>query len=67
MGEQGPHIFLLGLLFADKAFKAPNLTSPEQLNMLDIGRGRNQLPLGEGPARRAAPALRTLTMAEDHR
>lgn len=40
---------VLGLLFADKGFQAPNLTSPEQLSKLDIGRGRNQLPLSLDP------------------
>lgn len=44
-----PHVFLLSLLFADKAFKAPSLTSPDKLNKLDIGQGRNQLPLPLNP------------------
>ena len=40
-----PHAFLLGLIFADRAFKAPNLTSPEQLAKLYVEPGRNELPL----------------------
>lgn len=40
-----PHIFLLGLLFADQAFAAYNLTSPEELSKLYIEPGRNELPL----------------------
>ncbi|CAN9242336.1 unnamed protein product [Alternaria alternata] len=40
-----PHVFLLGLLFYDRAFAAYNLTSPEELSRLTIPRGRNELPL----------------------
>ena len=40
-----PHAFLLGLIFADQAFKAPNLTSPEQLGRLYVEPGRNELRL----------------------
>lgn len=40
-----PHVFLLGVLFYDKAFAAYNLTSPEELSRLDIPPGRNELPL----------------------
>ncbi|OCK91144.1 uncharacterized protein K441DRAFT_576326, partial [Cenococcum geophilum 1.58] len=40
-----PYIFLLGLLFTDKAFTAPNLISAEQLNKLYIKPRRNKLPL----------------------
>ena len=40
-----PHAFLLGLIFADRAFKAPNLTSPKQLAKLYVEPGRNELPL----------------------
>ncbi|XTI95812.1 hypothetical protein V2W45_1474722 [Cenococcum geophilum] len=40
-----PYVFLLGLLFANKAFKAPNLTSAEQLSKLYIKPRRNKLPL----------------------
>jgi Protein of unknown function (DUF3435) len=31
-----PHVFLLGLIFADKAFAAPNLITAKQLSRLDI-------------------------------
>ncbi|KAI9761204.1 MAG: hypothetical protein M1840_002004 [Geoglossum simile] len=34
-----PHVFLLGLIFADRAFVAPNLTSANQLSRLDIRPG----------------------------
>ncbi|XTI82884.1 hypothetical protein V2W45_1464289 [Cenococcum geophilum] len=40
-----PYVFLLGLLFTDKAFTAPNLTSVEQLSKLYIKPRRNKLPL----------------------
>ena len=40
-----PHIILLGLILADGAFAAPNLTCAEQLSKLDIRPGYNQLPL----------------------
>jgi hypothetical protein len=40
-----PHVFLLGLLFYDRAFAAYNLTSPEELSRLAIPLGRNELPL----------------------
>ena len=32
-------------MFADRAFEAPNLTSPEQLGRLEVEPGRNELPL----------------------
>ncbi|KAF1936514.1 hypothetical protein EJ02DRAFT_83065 [Clathrospora elynae] len=40
-----PHVFLLGLLFCNRAFAAYNLTSPEELSRLTILSGRNKLPL----------------------
>ncbi|OCK98031.1 uncharacterized protein K441DRAFT_546040, partial [Cenococcum geophilum 1.58] len=40
-----PYVFLLGLLFANKAFTAPNLTSVKQLSKLYIKPRRNKLPL----------------------
>jgi hypothetical protein len=40
-----PHVFLLGLIFADQAFAASRLISPEQLSRLTIPLGRNELPL----------------------
>ncbi|KAH8807062.1 C2H2 finger domain protein [Xylogone sp. PMI_703] len=44
-----PHIFLLGILFRHKAFRARNLTSSHQLKTLDIHPGEleMQLPLRE--------------------
>ncbi|KAK3081938.1 hypothetical protein LTS18_011177, partial [Coniosporium uncinatum] len=44
-----PHVFLLGLIFADGAFLAPNPTSPDQLSKLDIPPGCNALPLPLDP------------------
>ncbi len=40
-----PHVFLLGLIFADRAFLAPNLTSPKQHSKLNIEPRCNALPL----------------------
>jgi hypothetical protein len=40
-----PHIFLIGILFRHQAFRAQNLTSPRQLNKLDIHPGENELPI----------------------
>lgn len=40
-----PHVFLLGILFRHKAFRAQGLTSPEQLHKLDIHPGERELPL----------------------
>lgn len=40
-----PHVFLLGLIFADDAFEAPSLQRADQLGKLDIGPGQNQLIL----------------------
>jgi hypothetical protein len=40
-----PHVFLLGLLFCDRAFAAYNLVSAEELSKLTIPTGRNELPL----------------------
>ena len=39
------HVFLLRLLFCDRAFTAYNLTSLEELSRLTIPLGRNQLLL----------------------
>ncbi|KAJ8110847.1 hypothetical protein OPT61_g6412 [Boeremia exigua] len=39
-----PHVFLLGLMFADKVFSIPNLT-PERLYKLDIRPGCNSLEI----------------------
>lgn len=40
-----PHIFLLGILFRHRAFRAPSLTSPQQLDGLDIHPSERELPL----------------------
>ena len=40
-----PHITLLALFFADQAFAAPSLTSPEHLYRLCVDTGQKQLPL----------------------
>ncbi len=40
-----PHITMLALLFADQAFAASSLTSPEHLFRLRIAPGQKQLPL----------------------
>jgi len=40
-----PHVTLLGLLFADEAFLAPNLISAKKIGGLDIRPGYKQLPL----------------------
>jgi hypothetical protein len=53
-----PHVFLLGLLFCDRAFAAYNLTSPEELSRLTIPLGRNQLPLRLNPMLDNIPVFR---------
>ncbi|TVY31731.1 hypothetical protein LSUB1_G007777 [Lachnellula subtilissima] len=53
-----PHVFLLGLIFADNAFLAPNLTSAEQLSKLDIRPGTNQLALPLKPSMANIPLFR---------
>ncbi|EFY90641.1 hypothetical protein J3458_013381 [Metarhizium acridum] len=40
-----PHAFLLGILFRHQAFRACQLTSPRQLDELDIHPGERELPL----------------------
>jgi hypothetical protein len=59
-----PHVFLLGLLFCDRAFAAYNLTFPEELSRLTIPLGCNQLPLRLNPMLDNIPmfqkAVRTL-------
>lgn len=44
-----PHVFLLGILFRHRAFRAPSLTSPHHLDNLDIHPGELEmlLPLRE--------------------
>ncbi|EJP61692.1 C2H2 finger domain protein, putative [Beauveria bassiana ARSEF 2860] len=39
------HVFLLGLIFHHRAFRAPDLTSPEQLDLLEIHPGERELSL----------------------
>lgn len=53
-----PHVFLLGLLFCDRAFAAYNLTSPEELSRLTIPQGRNELSLGLNPMLDDIPVFR---------
>ncbi|KAK4148490.1 C2H2 finger domain protein [Chaetomidium leptoderma] len=40
-----PHVFFLGILFANEAFEASGLTSPEHLRVLDIHPEEQELPL----------------------
>ncbi|KAG7073817.1 C2H2 finger domain-containing protein [Colletotrichum scovillei] len=40
-----PHVFLLGIIFRHRAFRAPSLTSPHHLQSLDIHPGEKELPL----------------------
>lgn len=53
-----PHVFLLGLILADSAFAAPNLTSAEQLRKLDIRPGTNQLAIPLDPSKANIPIFR---------
>jgi hypothetical protein len=53
-----PHVFLLGLIFADNAFLAPTLTSAEQLSRLDIRPGTNQLEIPLKPSMSNIPIFR---------
>ncbi|KAF2818073.1 hypothetical protein CC86DRAFT_337582 [Ophiobolus disseminans] len=53
-----PHVFLLGMLFCDRAFAAYNLTSPEELSRLTIPPGRNELPLRLNPTLDNVPVFR---------
>ena len=39
------HVFLIGILFRHQVFRAKTLTSPRQLNELDIHPGENELPI----------------------
>ncbi|KAI9764678.1 MAG: hypothetical protein M1839_005790 [Geoglossum umbratile] len=52
------HVFLLGLIFADRAFAAPNLMSAEQLSRLDIRPGYQQLELLLKPSMLDVPVFR---------
>jgi hypothetical protein len=53
-----PHVLLLGLIFADEAFAAPNLATAEQLSGLDIRPGYEQLPLLLKPSMANIPVFR---------
>jgi hypothetical protein len=53
-----PHVFLLGLIFADGAFAAPNLRSASQLSGLDIRPGYQQLELLFKPSMLDVPIFR---------
>lgn len=53
-----PHVFLLGLIFADEAFAAPNLKFPGQLSTLDIRPGLQQLELLFKPSLLDIPIFR---------
>jgi hypothetical protein len=53
-----PHVFLLGLMFADVAFEAPNLTSAYHLSKLDIRPGTNQLEIRLKPSLANIPVFR---------
>lgn len=55
-----PHIVLCGLMFDDKAFAAPNLMSPEQLSILEIEPGCNQLSLPLKPEMDDVPVFRSV-------
>jgi len=67
-----PHITMLALLFADQAFAASSLTSPEQLFCLRIAPGQKQLPvplkeeMAERPLfRRCKNAVRGVQISEE--
>ena len=67
-----PHIPLLALLFADQAFAAPSLTSPEQLFRLRIAPGQKQLPvplkeeMAERPLfRRCKNTIKSIQISEE--
>ncbi len=53
-----PHITMLALLFADQAFAASSLTSPEHLFRLRIAPGQKQLPLPLKEEMAARPLFR---------
>ena len=54
-----PQIMLLGLLFADHAFAAPELTGPEQLFRLRIPDSLNQLVLPTKDSMSKQPIFRS--------
>ncbi|KAI9766699.1 MAG: hypothetical protein M1840_006343 [Geoglossum simile] len=61
-----PHVFLLGLIFADRAFAAPNLTSAGQLSRLDIRPGYQQLELLLKPSMLDVPVFRKSSQSVDN-
>lgn len=67
-----PHITMLALLFADQAFAASSLTSPEQLFRLRIASGQKQLPVplkeemaGRPLFRRCKSIVRSVQISEE--
>ncbi|KAF2012894.1 hypothetical protein BU24DRAFT_425506 [Aaosphaeria arxii CBS 175.79] len=58
-----PHVFLLGLMFADKVFQIPELT-PENIYWLDIRPGCNSLVLPIKPEMRDVYVFRKCTSTE---
>jgi hypothetical protein len=55
-----PHVILGGIIFANGAFAAPNLTTPEKVSTLDIEPGYNQLPLPFKPEMANVPIFRSI-------
>ncbi|KAF4628464.1 hypothetical protein G7Y89_g9685 [Cudoniella acicularis] len=53
-----PHVALLGLIFADRAFLAPSLTSAKRISELVIPPGYKQLPLYLKPELANIPVFR---------
>jgi uncharacterized protein DUF3435 len=60
-----PHCLLLGLIFDDQAFAAPNLTSSTALSKVYIEPGYNQLPLLLDPEWADVPVFRKAIAAAD--
>jgi hypothetical protein len=60
-----PHTMLLGMLFHDGAFAAYNLTSPEEINKLEIPPGRNELRLHLNQALDNIPVFRKAVRTPD--
>src|SRR6516162_9325820 len=52
-----PHVALLGLILANDAFLAPNLTSAKKISKLDIRPGYEQLPLHLKPSMANIPVF----------
>lgn len=67
-----PHITMFALLFADRVFAPPSLTSPEQLFRLRVAPGQKQLPvplkeeMAERPlVRRCKNAVENIQISEE--